>query len=195
MISIAQAPLTSAVKSLFLLRRQYGILHRFSDAEFQRCFGRDLDRFARRRITSFASFTLRQDDFTEARKYELTVLLYFLACESRKLSEDLFRLCFLKTKLLGEMVDYFGLAHALAVGLTCCHLGVTASKKVNEVKLTRYHIPVKSQLYNYKCTNYLLFSPFFDWSQTFEPVSALFRVDTVYSPVLICPFRADRFVH
>src|SRR5258705_3454031 len=126
--------------TLFLLPGQAGIFHPFADAKFQRCLRWNLDGFACCWVASFALFTLCENDFSEARQNELAVLLHFLTSESRKLCEDLFCLCPLKTELLGKMIDDFCLAHALAVRLACCHLEVTASRGFIEVKLSGYHI-------------------------------------------------------
>jgi hypothetical protein len=43
------------------------ILHAFADAEFERRFGRYLNRLARSRVTAFARFAFRQDELAETR--------------------------------------------------------------------------------------------------------------------------------
>src|ERR1700682_1610543 len=101
-----------------LLFRENCVLQPLSYAKLQRSFSRNLNRFPCRGITAFASFTFRFHELTEARKHEFAVRLHFAGRQVRDLFKELFDLRAFHPSLFGEVVDYFGLSHALLA--SCC---------------------------------------------------------------------------
>src|ERR1041385_2374379 len=82
-----------------LLLRKNRVFHAFAYAELERGLGRNLNGFARRRVSAFASFSLRAYELAEAGQSKLSVGFDFVAREVGEFFKKFLNLCALQAKL------------------------------------------------------------------------------------------------
>jgi|tagenome__1003787_1003787.scaffolds.fasta_scaffold18334111_2 hypothetical protein len=105
---------------LLLLFWKNGIFHSLANAKFQRGFGRNLNRFARRGVSAFTGFSLGFYELSESGENKLTIGFHFAGSETAQLFEKLLYLGSLHSCGFREVVNNFRLGHAL---LACSGFG------------------------------------------------------------------------
>src|SRR5437899_3342285 len=124
-----------------LFPRKDRVLHRFSDAELERRFRRDLNGFAGRRVAAFAGLALRANEFAEAREDKFSVGLNFVRRQVGQIFEKLLYLSALHAGPLCEIINHVRLRHPFPASSRCRHLLFPASKTSANLKNCPPDIP------------------------------------------------------
>src|SRR5579862_5864445 len=148
--------------SLLLFRRNDGVLGGFRHTELHHLLGRDLDRFAGRRIAARARFAVLANQAPDPRQYEHTVLLYFPDSHAGKAIQELAGYLVVHFATLGEASHQLRLRHTLTchsspliltIQLNCNRPPVRTAGTTPSIELRRRPPAITSDGHDYVINN------------------------------------------